>query len=103
MWGLDFMEVPPDQDGRDFIFLAVDLLSSVVVACPMWKTSDADMVWRKFEEMVLKRHGTPSDVYLDNDPRFMAEFSMGLRRYNIQPHTYPPYAKYKNPVKERFQ
>ena len=77
--GIDFVELPPSADGRDFLQVQMDLLTGRVWLVATRKTATAEDVARDFVASVFRDVGVPDCIVSDRDTRLTGKFWPALQ------------------------
>lgn len=77
---LDLITDLPTCEGYDSVVVFVDLLTKMAIFEPCNKTITAAGLAKLFQRQVFRRHGIPTKLVSDRDPRFISNFWQSLFR-----------------------
>ena len=76
---MDFVtELPTSSSGFDAVFVIVDKLSKRALFIPTNKTVDTAEAAQLLQSHVFSKHGVPTRIISDRDPRFKSNFWKGM-------------------------
>ena len=91
LWGIDFMELFPPSDGKEYILVAVDYVSKWVEAIPT-RTNTHREVLRFVTRNIFSRYGCPRAIIIDGGLHFNnAHFHVLLKKYGVHHRVTTPY------------
>ncbi|GJY44138.1 putative reverse transcriptase domain-containing protein [Tanacetum coccineum] len=78
---MDFVtKLPKSSQGYDTIWVIVDRLTKSAIFIPMRETDPLEKLARMYLKEVVTRHGIPSSIICDRDPRFASNFWRSLQK-----------------------